>query len=141
MPANYAFEYAVLRAVPRVDRGEFINVGVVVYCQATDFLGARSEIDPARLGALDVALDLAALDAALAGIAAMCAGDPSAGPVGEQPPGERFRWLAAPRSTVVQPAPVHAGVTEDPARELDRLFDLMVSFPPPGTVPGLVEAD
>jgi hypothetical protein len=112
--------------VPRVDRGEFVNVGVVLYCQATDFLAARSHIDPARLRALDDAVDLQALDAALAAVAAMCAGDASAGPMGQQPPGERFRWLAAPRSTVVQPGPVHAGMTADPARELDRLFDLLV---------------
>jgi hypothetical protein len=121
-----AFEYAVLRAVPRVDRGEFVNVGVVLYCQAAGFLEARTHIDPDRLRALDDAVDLAALDAALAAVAALCAGDPSAGPVGEQPAGARFRWLAAPRSTVVQAAPVHAGMTEDPARELDRLFGLLV---------------
>jgi len=121
-----AFEYAVLRAVPRVDRGEFVNVGVVLYSQATDFLEARTHVDPARLRALDEAVDLPALDGALAAVAAMCAGDPSAGPVGEQPPGARFRWLTAPRSTVVQAGPVHAGITEDPAREVDRLFDLLV---------------
>ena len=125
-PARQAFEYAVLRAVPRVDRGEFVNVGVVLYCQASDFLAARSHIDPGRLRALDDAVDLPALDAALAAVGAMCAGDASAGPVGEQPLGARFRWLVAPRSTVVQAAPVHAGMTEDPARELDRLFDLLV---------------
>ena len=121
-----AFEYAVLRAVPRVDRGEFVNVGVVLYSQGADFLAARSHIDPARLRALDDAVDLPAVDAALAAVVAMCAGDASAGPVGEQPAGERFRWLAAPRSTVVQAGPVHAGITADPARELDRLFDLLV---------------
>lgn len=121
-----AFEYAVLRAVPRVDRGEFVNVGVVLYCQATDFLAARSHIDPARLRALDDAVDLAALEGALTAVAVVCAADPAAGPVGEQPPGARFRWLAAPRSTVVQAGPVHAGLSEDPAHELDRIFDLLV---------------
>lgn len=121
-----AFEYAVLRAVPRVDRGEFVNVGVVVYCQATDFLAARTHLDETRLLALDDAIDLPSLGAALEAVAAVCAGDPSAGPVGEQPPGSRFRWLSAPRSTVVQPAPAHAGVTDDPQRELDRLFHLLV---------------
>ncbi len=121
-----AFEYAVLRAVPRVDRGEFVNVGVVLYCQATDFLAARSHIDPARLRALDDAVDLAALEGALTAVAAVCAADPAAGSVGEQPPGARFRWLAAPRSTVVQAGPVHAGLSEDPAHELDRIFDLLV---------------
>jgi Protein of unknown function (DUF3037) len=121
-----AFEYAVLRAVPRVDRGEFVNVGVVLYSQSTDFLEARTHVDPARLRALDEAVDLPALDAALAAVAAVCAGDASAGPVAEQPAGARFRWLTAPRSTVVQAGPVHAGITEDPARELDRLSDLLV---------------
>jgi Protein of unknown function (DUF3037) len=125
-PERQAFEYAVLRAVPRVDRGEFVNVGVVLYCQATCFLAARSHIDPARLRALDDTVDLPALDAALAAVAAMCAGGAAAGPVGERPPGERFRWLAAPRSTVVQAGPVHAGMTMDPAGELDRLFGLLV---------------
>jgi hypothetical protein len=121
-----AFEYAVVRAVPRVDRGEFVNVGVVLYAQATDFLEARTHIDPARLRALDEAVDLPALEAALVAVAAVCAGEASAGPVGEQPAGARFRWLTAPRSTVVQAGPVHAGITEDPERELDRLFDLLV---------------
>jgi hypothetical protein len=121
-----AFEYAVLRAVPRVDRGEFVNVGVVLYSQSTDFLEARTHVDPARLRALDEAVDLPALDAALAGVVAVCAGDLSAGPVAEQPAGARFRWLTAPRSTVVQAGPVHAGITEDPARELGRLSNLLV---------------
>jgi hypothetical protein len=109
-----------------VDRGEFVNVGVVVYSQPTEFLAARTHLDPVRLRALDEGVDLAALAAALEAVSALCAGEASAGPVGEQPPGSRFRWLAAPRSTVVQAAPVHAGMTDDPARELDRLFDLLV---------------
>lgn len=120
------FEYAVLRAVPRVDREEFVNVGVVLYCQSMDFLAARTHLDPERLRALDEGVDVPALAGALVALAAVCAGDADAGPVGEQPAGARFRWVAAPRSTVVQAGPVHPGMTGDPAGELDRLFELLV---------------
>jgi hypothetical protein len=120
------FEYAVLRAVPRADRGEFLNVGVMLYCQADDFLAALVHVDADRLRALDPAVDVAAVEAALAAIEAACAGDPQAGPPALGPPGERFRWLAAPRSTVVQPGPVHTGLTTDPARELQHLLTRLV---------------
>ena len=93
--------------------------------RVTEHVSGAAERARAAAPALAAASD-DRLDAALAAVAAMCAGDASAGPVGEQPPGIRFRWLAAPRSTVVQPGPVHAGMTTDPARELDRLFDLLV---------------
>lgn len=121
-----AFEYTVLRAVPRVDRGEFVNVGVVLYCQDRDFLGARIHIDPSRLRSLDAAVDLPALEGALAAVAATCAADPAAGPMAEEPQGARFRWLASPRSTMLQPGPVHAGMSDDPSEDLDRLFSLLV---------------
>jgi hypothetical protein len=120
------FEYAVLRAVPRADRGEFVNVGVMLYCQADDFLAALTHVDGDRLRALDAGVDISAIEAALAAIERACAGDPSVGPVAQGPPGERFRWLAAPRSTVVQPGPVHTGLTADPARELDHLLTCLV---------------
>lgn len=120
------FEYAVLRAVPRVDRAEFVNVGVMLYCQAHDFLAARCHIDTDRLRALDDDVDIAAIGAALEAIRAACAGEPEAGPAGEGPPGPRFRWLASPRSTVVQAGPVHTGLTDDPDRELDHLLDRLV---------------
>jgi hypothetical protein len=120
------FEYAVLRAVPRADRGEFVNVGVMLYCQADDFLAALTHVDADRLRALDVGVDIGAIEAALAAIERACAGDPSVGPVAQGPPGERFRWLAAPRSTVVQPGPVHTGLTAGPARELEHLLTCLV---------------
>ena len=120
------FEYAVLRAVPRADRGEFVNVGVMLYCQADDFLAALTHVDAGRLRALDATVDIGAIEAALATIERACAGDPSAGPVSQGPPGERFRWLSAPRSTVVQPGPVHTGLTADPAREIEHLLSCLV---------------
>lgn len=120
------FEYAVLRAVPRVDRGESINVGVVLYCQARDFLGAAVHVDGDRLRAVCAEVDVAGVRAGLAAVQDTCAGDSSAGPVAADPPGARFRWLTAPRSTVVQPGPVHAGLTADPAAELDRLLQRLV---------------
>jgi hypothetical protein len=120
------FEYAVLQAVPRADRGEFVNVGVMLYCQAHDFLAARSHVDAGRLRALDPAVDVGAITSALAAVEAICGGDPSAGPMAQGSPGERFRRLAAPRSTVVRAGPVHSGLTTDPARQLEHLLDRLV---------------
>ena len=117
------FEYALLRAVPRVDRGECVNIGVVLYCQGGDFLGCSVEIDEARLRSLDPNVDLAAVRAAAAVATRTCAGD---GPAGATSLGQRFRWLTAPRSTVVQAGPVHAGMTDDAAGELERLLDRLV---------------
>jgi hypothetical protein len=117
------FEYAVLRVVPRVDRGESINAGVVVYSQAAVFLGGRVHLDVDRLLALDSSADVAAIDAALQSAADVCAGNGTAG--GEEI-GRRFRWLTAARSTVVQPGPVHTGLTDDPAAEVERLLRLLV---------------
>ncbi len=123
------FEYAVLKVVPRVERGECINAGVVLYCQAERFLGARVHLDPARLTALDPGADLEAVRAHLEAIRSVCAGGPEAGAVGRLPLGERFGWLVAPRSTVVQPSPVHTGLTDDAEAELERLLSRMV-LPP-----------
>jgi hypothetical protein len=120
------FEYEVLRVVPRVERGESINAGVLVYCRDRDFLGARVQLDEARLRALDPAADVAAIRAALDAAADTCAGDGD-GPAAAEQIGRRFRWLTAPRSTVVQPGPVHTGLTANPADELDRLLALLVS--------------
>jgi Protein of unknown function (DUF3037) len=131
------FEYAVLRVVPRVERGEFINAGVVLYCQAERFLGARVHLDPARLKALDPDADLEAVRAHLEAAHSVCAGGPEAGAVGLLPPGERFGWLVAPRSTVVQPSPVHTGLTDDPEAELERLLQSMVL--PPGRDPAVAD--
>nr|WP_281259325.1 DUF3037 domain-containing protein [Actinomadura meyerae] len=120
------FEYAALRVVPRVERGESMNVGVVVYSRALDYLGCRTHLDERRLRALDPSLDLAGVRAALRGVDAVCRGGECAGQAAAEPPGRRFRWLTAPRSTIVQPGPVHAGLTADPAAELDRLLRLLV---------------
>jgi len=117
------FEYAVVRAVPRVDRGEFVNIAVVLYCQARDFLGCACGLDPERILALDPNTDLEALSAALDGICAVCEGRSSAGAPGVGSPRARFGWLTAPRSTVVQAGPVHSGITTDPAAQLSRLAD------------------
>ncbi|GAA4591342.1 hypothetical protein BJY16_000237 [Actinoplanes octamycinicus] len=117
------YEYAVIQAVPRIERGELINVGVLLYCQRQDFLAARTHLDETRLLTLDPAADVAAVRAALASWEATCqGGGASAG----MKLGERFRWLAAPRSTVLRAGPVHMGLTVDPAAELERLVELLV---------------
>ena len=123
------FEYAVLKVVPRVERGECINAGVVLYCQAERFLGVRVHLDPTRLKALDPGVDLEAVRDHLEAVRSVCAGAPEAGAVGRLPLRERFGWLVAPRSTVVQPSPVHTGLTDDPEAELERLLGSMVLLP------------
>lgn len=125
----HAYEWTVLRVVPRVERGECVNVGVVVYCQLLDFLAARTTDDLSRALALDPVLDADAVRRHLAGVAALCEGEPGAGENARRPAGERFRWLVAPRSTVVQPSPVHTGMTDDPTAELADLFRRMVEPP------------
>ncbi|MEU8547965.1 DUF3037 domain-containing protein [Streptomyces roseoverticillatus] len=120
------FEYALLRVVPRVERGEQINAGVVVYCQAKGYVAARVHLDEARLLALDPAADVAGVRAALCAVEGVCLGGERAGQAAGDDPGRRFRWLIAPRSTVVQPGPVHAGLTADPEAEPERLLDLLV---------------
>jgi hypothetical protein len=121
------FEYAALRVVPRVERGECMNVGVVVYCRALEYLGCATHLDEPRLLALDPSLDLDGVRTALAAVSGLCRGGPDAGQAAAEPPGGRFRWLTAPRSTIVQPGPVHAGLTGDPAAELGRLLTLLVT--------------
>ena len=116
------FEYALIRVVPRIERGESVNAGVIVYSKTYKFLKTRIELNEARLNALDPSADLAAIKAALRAFERAC----SEGPLAEQTLGERFRWLTAPRSAIVQPGPVHAGVTSDPAADLNRLFDTLV---------------
>lgn len=120
------FQYVVLRCVPRVDREEFVNVGVVLYCQQADFLQARCHLDRDRLSALAADLDLDAVCSALATVEAVCRGDESAGAAGRTPLGTRFGFLSAPRSTVVQPGPIHGGLTADPGREIAHLLDRLV---------------
>ncbi|WP_181767058.1 DUF3037 domain-containing protein [Streptomyces albidus (ex Kaewkla and Franco 2022)] len=120
------FEYALLRVVPRVERGETMNAGVVVYCRARSFVTARTHLDEARLRALDPQADLAGVRAALHAAEGICDGGDAAGQASDDAPGRRFRWLVAPRSTVVQPGPVHTGLTADPEAEAERLLDLLV---------------
>lgn len=126
MAADLTYDYAIVRVVPRVQRGERINVGVILSCADRDFLDARIEIDEARLRALDPTLDMEAVRAHLATIPAICKGGADAGPIGELPSRGRFRWLVSPRSTIIQMSPVHTGRTSDPAAALEKLMDQMV---------------
>jgi hypothetical protein len=116
------FEYALIRVVPRVERGEQINAGLILYSKRHRFLETRIHLDEARLNALAPDTDMEAVKAALAAFQKAC----TDGPLSERPLGERFRWLTAPRSAIVQPGPVHGGITDDPAAELDRLFQRLV---------------
>lgn len=120
------FEYALVRVVPRIERGEMINAGVLVYCRAQGYVGARVHLDEARLRCLDPQADVEGVRAALRGYQNICRGGDHAGQAAADDPGRRFRWLTAPRSTVVQPGPIHTGLTGDADREADRLLDLLV---------------
>ncbi|MFF6996505.1 DUF3037 domain-containing protein [Streptomyces sp. NPDC008313] len=116
----------MLRVVPRVERGECINAGVLVYCRARSYVAALTHLDEARLRALDPRADVAAVRAALRAVEGVCAGGAEAGQAAGDDAGRRFRWLIAPRSTIVQPGPVHTGLTADPGVETRRLLDLLV---------------
>jgi hypothetical protein len=120
------YQYVVLRAVPRVDREEFVNVGVVLFCEETGFLDVGWYVDDLRLRALDPMADQGALCHGLEFVAGVCHGDASLGEIADQDLGTRFGFLKAPRSTVVQPGPVHGGLTADPGLELERLLDRLV---------------
>jgi hypothetical protein len=120
------FSYAVLRVVPRVERGERINVGVVVFCRPLDYVAARTHLDEARLAALAPDADADAVSAHLAAIERIAAGDPNAGPIAQLDTTARFHWLVAPSSTIVQPSEVHTGLCEDPPDQLERLFRELV---------------
>ena len=126
MSESLGFQYVVLRCVPRVDREEFVNVGVVLYCQQADFLDCAGAVQEDRLRALAPAADIEAVRSALSAITAVCWGEPSAQAAGRAPLGTRFGFLSAPRSTVVQPGPIHGGVTRDPEAELARLVATLV---------------
>ena len=131
MPGDFAYDYAVVRVVPRVERGESINVGVILSCPEVEFLDARIELDETRLLALDPAVDVEGIRAHLATIPRVCRGGPDAGPIGELPQRARFHWLVSPRSTIIQISPVHTGRTPDPAACLDHLLQTMVRRPAP----------
>ena len=122
------FEYAVLRVVPRVERGEAINAAVLLYCRQLGYLGARARLDRDRLRALDPTADADSVERALRAVCDLAPGPgPDAGGAALEEIGRRFRWLTAPRSTVLQPGPVHTGLTLDPEAEADRLFGLLVA--------------
>ncbi len=135
MPSPDPFEYAIIRVVPRVERGEAFNAGVVLFCRSRRYLAARTELDPRRLDALAPGLDPGIVRPHLEAIAAIAAGAAGAGPIAQLDPPERFRWLVAPSSTVIQPSEVHTGLTTDPAAELERLFVALVR-PTTGTDAG-----
>ena len=126
MPAEFTYDYAVVRVVPRVERGEQVNVGVILSCPDADFLDARIEMDEARVLALDPGVDLDAIRQNLAAIPVICRGGADAGPIGELPARGRFRWLVSPRSTIIQTSPVHTGRTSDPAACLEHLVAKLV---------------
>ncbi len=126
MSARSPFQYAALRIVPRVERGEAVNAGVVLFCRPLRFLGARTRLDEALLGALSPTCDPAAVREQLRVMELIAAGDPAGGPIAALPASERFHWLVAPASTIVQPGPVHTGLTSEPAAELDHLFAKLV---------------
>jgi hypothetical protein len=123
---QYPYDYAVFRVVPRVEREEFVNVGVIVSCPARDFLEARIELDERRLRALESGLDVESIRAHLATIPSICAGGEQAGPIGQLSQRERFHWLVAPRSTTIQVSAVHTGWCKDPTEVLEHLVDTMV---------------
>ncbi len=129
MSAEHTYDYAIIRVVPRVERGEMINVGVILSCPALDFLESAIEIDDGALLALDPSLDLDAVRANLATIPLICRGGSEAGPIGALPQRQRFRWLVSPRSTIIQMSPVHTGRTGDPAAALSHLLAKMVRRP------------
>lgn len=126
MPADCAYDYAIVRLVPRVERGEAINVGVILSCPERDYLEARIELDVPRIRALDAGFDVETARAHLEAIPRICRGGAEAGELGALPARARFHWLVAPRSTIIQVSPVHGGRTDDPAAALERLVETLV---------------
>jgi hypothetical protein len=120
------FSYAIYRLVPRIERGECVNVGVVVFCRPRDFLAARTALEETRVRALWPELELDEVRKHLQAIERVAAGDPAGGPIAALDLTARFHWLTAPSSTIIQPSEVHTGVAEEPAERLDRLFDSLV---------------
>ena len=126
MRERFVFDYAIVRVVPRVDRGEFLNAGVILFCPTRGYLDARIELDHARLKALAPTIDLATVESYLESIPKVCAGGGEEGSIGSLPQRARFHWLVAPRSTVIQTSDVHSGVAEDPREALENLFSKLV---------------
>jgi hypothetical protein len=129
VPAKSSFDYAIVRVVPRVEREEFVNAGVILFCLERDFLGARIDLDRDRLRALDPEVDVALVEEHLAALPRIAAGGEGSGPIGRLSRRERFHWLVAPRSTVIQVSAVHSGLCDDPDRALEGLLDRMVRVP------------
>ncbi|RPJ33833.1 MAG: DUF3037 domain-containing protein [Planctomycetaceae bacterium] len=132
MPELSSYDYAIVRVVPSVERGEFVNAGVILFCRTRRFLRARIHLDEARLLALSPDIDLESVRHQLECIPLVCEGGKAAGPIGLLSQAERFHWLTAPRSTIIQPSPVHSGLTADPASALDHLESSMVLPPSAG---------
>lgn len=126
MPEHSTFDYAVLRVVPRVEREELINAGVILYCRVKDFLEARIELDLERLKALAPEIDVPLVQEHLATFERIAKGGKDAGPIGRLTQAERFHWLTSPRSTILQTSPVHSGLCTSPAEAIERLMDRMV---------------
>ena len=126
MPDKFRYDYAVIRVVPKVDREEFINAGVIVSCPDLSFLEARIKLNESRIVALDPTVDLDLVRNHLATIPTICRGGVGAGTIGQLPQRQRFHWLVAPRSTVIQTSPVHTGRCHDPAAALEHLVAAMV---------------
>jgi Protein of unknown function (DUF3037) len=129
VPAAEPFQYAVVRVVPRVERGERFNAGVVLFCRPLRFLGARVALDERVLAALAPDCDARELRSQLETLVRVAEGAPDGGPLAALEPSERFHWLTSPASTIVQPSAVHTGLTTDPAAELEHLFARLVSRP------------
>jgi hypothetical protein len=125
-PPASAFAYTIVRVVPHVERGEGFNAGVVLFCRQLDFLGARVALDERRLSVLAADVSPEVVRAQLAAIVRIAEGDPAAGPIAALPPSDRFGWLSSPSSTIIQPSPVHTGMSEDPRATLDGLFAELV---------------
>ena len=127
MPVQSSFDYAVIRVVPRVEREEFVNAGVIVFCLERNFLAARVHVDDERLKALWPEIDVDLVQQHLEAFPRISAGDPSAGPIARLSLRERFHWLVSPRSTIIQVSPVHTGICESPEQALDRLFERLAA--------------
>ena len=129
MPALSSFDYAIVRVVPRVERGEFVNAGAMLFCRTRRFLGAEMALHSGRLLVLDPEVDVVEVERQLALIEEICRGDDAGGPLAALPIYERFHWLTAPRSTVIQTSAVHSGLCRDPRATLSHLVDAMVVTP------------
>lgn len=126
MPTNSSYDYAIIRVVPFVERGECINVGIILFCRTRRFLGMLTHLDQQRVSILAPQLDLSAVQQQLEHLEKICYGKKDSGPIGELSPSERFHWLVSPRSTIIQTSSVHSGISNDPEAELQKLLRKLV---------------